>query len=61
MDLYSYQLGQFAIKGLLVKTGIDPKIVDSVIMGTVVHNVKMPNVASGYQRLFSTHSSNYKI
>lgn len=45
MDLYSYQLGQFAIKGLLVKTGIDPQIVDSVIMGTVVHNVKMPNVA----------------
>ncbi|HAP63406.1 MAG TPA: hypothetical protein DCR93_29215, partial [Cytophagales bacterium] len=31
MDLMSYQLGQFAIKGLLVKTGLDPKEVDKVI------------------------------
>ncbi len=45
MDLMSYQLGQFAIKGLLVKTGIDPKIVDSVVMGCVIANIKTPNVA----------------
>ena len=45
MDLMSYQLGQFAIKGLLVKTGLDPKLVDSVIMGNVISNVKTPNVA----------------
>lgn len=45
MDLMSYQLGQFAIKGLLVKTGLDPKEVDKVIMGTVVHNVQTANVA----------------
>lgn len=45
MDLMSYQLGQFAIKGLLVKTGIDPKIVDSVAMGCVISNIKTPNVA----------------
>ncbi len=45
MDLMSYQLGQFAIKGLLVKTGIDPKIVDSVAMGCVIANIKTPNVA----------------
>jgi len=45
MDLMSYQLGQFAIKGLLVKTGIDPSIVDSVVMGCVIANIKTPNVA----------------
>ncbi len=45
MDLMSYQLGQFAIKGLLVKTGLDPQLVDKVIMGTVISNIKTPNVA----------------
>jgi len=45
MDLMSYQLGQFAIKGLLDKTGIDPKIVDYVVMGTTIQNVKTGNVA----------------
>jgi len=45
MDLMSYQLGGFAIKGLLTKTGIDPKMIDSVIMGNVISNVKTPNVA----------------
>lgn len=45
MDLMSYQLGQFAIKGLLHKTGIDPKIVDYVVMGTTIQNVKTGNVA----------------
>ena len=45
MDLMSYQLGQFAIKGLLTKTGIDPEKVDSVVMGCVIANIKTPNVA----------------
>ena len=45
MDLMSYQLGGFAIKGLLNKTGLNPKIVNSVIMGNVISNVKTPNVA----------------
>ena len=45
MDLLSYQLGQFAISGLVKKTGIDPKSVDRVIMGTVISNVKTSNVA----------------
>ncbi len=45
MDLMSYQLGQHAIKGLLTKTGISAKEVDSVIMGTVISNVKTSNVA----------------
>lgn len=45
MDLLSYQLGGFAIKGLLNKTGIDPNLIDGVIMGNVISNVKTPNVA----------------
>jgi len=45
MDLMSYQLGQYAIRGLLVRTGIDAKMVDSVIMGNVISNIQTPNVA----------------
>jgi acetyl-CoA acyltransferase len=45
MDLMSYQLGQFAIKGLLQKTNIDPKEIGYVIMGTTISNVKTGNVA----------------
>lgn len=45
MDLMSYQLGQQAIKGLLTKTGLNPKEVGQVIMGTVISNLKTSNVA----------------
>ncbi len=45
MDLMSYELGQFAIKGLLHKTGLDPNLVDAVIMGTVISNIRTSNVA----------------
>jgi acetyl-CoA acetyltransferase family protein len=44
-DLMAWQLGQYAIKGLLLKTGVDPGQLDRVIMGCVVHNVKTPNPA----------------
>lgn len=44
-DLMSYQLGQFAIKGLLDKTGIDPDIVEKVVFGNVISNIKTENVA----------------
>ncbi|MCS6934951.1 MAG: thiolase family protein [Chitinophagales bacterium] len=44
-DLMSYQLGQYAIKGLLSKTGIDPAQVGYVVMGTTISNVKTGNVA----------------
>ena len=44
-DLMSYELGKFAIKGLLHKTGIDPNVIDTVIMGTVISNVRTSNVA----------------
>lgn len=45
MDLMSYQLGQWAIKGLLNKTDIEPEAVDQVIMGTVISNIRTANVA----------------
>jgi len=45
MDLMSYELGQFAIKGLLTKTGLQPEQVEQVIMGTVISNLKTSNVA----------------
>lgn len=45
MDLMSYQLGQFAINGLLTRTGLDPALVDKVIMGNVISNIQTPNVA----------------
>ena len=44
-DLMSYQLGAFAIAGVLKRTGIDANQLDRVIMGCVIHNVKTPNVA----------------
>ncbi len=45
MDMMSYELGKHAIQGLLGKTGIDPKEVDTVIMGTVISNLRTSNVA----------------
>lgn len=45
MDLMSYQLGAFAIRGLLNKTGLDPKLVDQVILGNTISNIKTSNVA----------------
>ena len=45
MDLMSYQLAQFAVRGLLNKTGVDPKEVGYMIMGTTISNVKTGNVA----------------
>ena len=45
MDLMSYQLGQYAIRGLLDKTGINPNEVDRVIYGNVISNVRTENPA----------------
>ena len=45
MDLMSYQLGAFAIRGLLNKSGIDPEVVDQVIMGNTISNIQTTNVA----------------
>lgn len=44
-DLTSYDLARHALKGLQAKTGVDPEVVDRVIMGTVISNTTTPNVA----------------
>ncbi|MBN1251420.1 MAG: acetyl-CoA C-acyltransferase [Bacteroidales bacterium] len=44
-DMMSYELGAAAIKALVHKTAIDKKLVEQVIMGTVIHNIRTPNVA----------------
>ena len=45
LNLMSYELGQFAIKGLLQKTGLDPNFVDQVIMGTVISDLKTSKIS----------------
>ncbi len=43
--LMSWELGREAIKGLLAKSGLDPKHVDVVAMGTVVQDPRTSNLA----------------
>jgi len=45
LNTMTYELGQLAIKGLVTKTGIDPHLVDSVIMGCVISTLKTSNIA----------------
>jgi acetyl-CoA acyltransferase len=45
VDMMSYQLGASAIKSLLHKTAFKSRMIDYVIMGTVIHNIRTPNVA----------------
>ncbi|GIV32821.1 MAG: acetyl-CoA acetyltransferase [Chitinophagales bacterium] len=56
-DLMSYQLGAFAIRGLLNKTGLDAQHVDSVVYGTVIANVKTSNVAREAALVAGLHPS----
>ncbi len=44
-DLMSYQLAAHAIKGAVDRAGVTADQVDEVVLGTVIHNVKTPNVA----------------
>ena len=44
-DLTAYDLGRIALKGLLVRTGIDPHVVERVVMGCVIQDVRTSNVA----------------
>ena len=43
--LSSYDLGRLAIKAVLRKTEIEPRKIDSVIMGTVAAKLETSNVA----------------
>ena len=44
-SLMAWELGREAIKGLLARTGLDPKQVDIVAMGTVVQDPRTSNLA----------------
>jgi len=44
-DLMAWELGRYAVKGLIARTGIDPSVIDYVIMGTVMSDIKTTNVA----------------
>lgn len=44
-DLMAYDLGKMAIKGLLTRTAIDPKVIDYVTFGTVVQECRTSNLA----------------
>lgn len=44
-DVMSYDLARDSIKGLLNKTALDPKLVEYVIMGTVIQEVGTSNIA----------------
>lgn len=43
--LVAYDLARLALTGLLTKTGVGPKSLDYVIMGTVIQEVKNQNIA----------------
>lgn len=45
LDEMAYRLAQFAIRGLLDRTGWSPDRVDGVVLGQVISNVQTPNVA----------------
>lgn len=44
-DLMAWELGRYAVKGLIARTGIEPSIIDYVIMGTVMADISTTNVA----------------
>ncbi len=44
-DLMAWEIGRYAVKGLVARTGIDPSLIDYVIMGTVMSDIKTTNVA----------------
>lgn len=44
-DLMSWELGRYAVKGLIARTGIDPSLIDYGIMGTVMSDISTTNVA----------------
>lgn len=44
-DLMAWELGRYAVKGIIARTGIDPSLIEYVIMGTVMADVATTNVA----------------
>lgn len=44
-DLMAYDLGRYAIQGLLARNAVDPSSIDRIIMGNVIQEVRTSNVA----------------
>lgn len=44
-NLMAYELGKMAVQGLLKRTQLAPEAVETLIMGTVIHQLKTSNVA----------------
>jgi acetyl-CoA acetyltransferase family protein len=44
-DYMAVDLARFALQGLLTKTAISPKLVDYVVLGTVIQEVRTSNIA----------------
>ncbi len=44
-DLMGWEIGRYAVKGLMVKTGLSPQEVDHVLMGCVANDIATTNVA----------------
>ncbi len=44
-DLMAWKLGSYAVKGLVARTGVDPALIQYVIMGTVMADASTTNVA----------------
>jgi acetyl-CoA acetyltransferase family protein len=44
-DFMAHDLGRIAVAGVLAKSGLDPKVVDLVVMGTVVQDPRTSNLA----------------
>jgi acetyl-CoA acyltransferase len=41
----AYDMGRMALKGLLMRTGVDTDVVDRIVMGSVIQDVETSNVA----------------
>lgn len=44
-SLMAYDLGRYAIQGLLARNAVNPKMIDRVIMGNVIQEVRTSNIA----------------
>jgi acetyl-CoA acyltransferase len=44
-DLLAVDLGRYALKGLLVKTALDPSLIDYIYYGTVIQEPRTSNIA----------------
>lgn len=45
VDLMAYDMGRMVLRGLLTRTGLPPKQVDRVLLGSVIQDVQTSNVA----------------